>query len=377
MDEGLPRPMTPDLLWVADTLDDPPPEPPVLVEGMLRAGELCVVGAPRAVGKSWFMANLAVLVSWGAGSLMGKLPIRRRSTVLYCNWELDPWASAGRWRMLLGDRQPGPIAEVFEPWRLQVRRVRNTSAGETGTRTEEWFEGILDPAVEAVVASHGIGVLILDPWASFFAGDENSNDQVEAGLSQLRALALRHGTAIVIVHHLSKSKDARDPEDLWRGASRLADWASTRVTLLPHFTEREAKRAGLSPVEARRHIDVRFLRRHEPTEPFSAVLGSDGWWRAWQPGDGVRPVGRMTPSDVAEACRRSGGRWGSVSEARTALGVGKESVSALLSETVEAGLLVQEPGKGSAKAYRVRGGGNTPEAQLLDLSVERERREPK
>ena len=376
MDEEIPRTVTPGLHWVADTLADPPPEPPVLVEGMLRAGELCVVGAPRAVGKSWFMGNLAVLLSWGTGRLMGALPIRCGSTVLYCNWELDHWASATRWRMLLGYRAPGPIAEVFEPWRLQVRRVRSTSPGDTGARTEEWFEGVLDPAVEAAVASHGVGVLILDPWASFFAGDENSNDQVEAGLSQLRALSLRHGTAVVIVHHLSKSKDARDPEDLWRGASRLADWASTRVTLLPHFTEREAKKAGLSPVEARRHIDVRFLRRHEPTEPFSAVLGPDGWWRAWQPGDGVRPVGRMTPSDVAEACRRSGGRWESVSQVRAALGVGKESCSVLLCEAVEAGVLFQEPGKGSAKAYSLPGGRETAEA-LLDLSIERERREPR
>jgi hypothetical protein len=320
------------------------------------------------------MANLALLLSWGAGLLMGILPIRTPAKVLYCNGELDPWASARRYGLLVGDKQPGPIAETFEPWRLQVRRMRSTTQSETGAVSEEWFEGVLDLRIEAAVRDHGFGVLIIDPWASFYGGDENSNDQSEAALGTLRALALQYGIAIVIVHHLSKATDTRDPEDLWRGASRLADWASTRVTLLPHFTEKGATEAGLSPVEARRYVDVRFLRRHEPTEPFSAVLGHDGWWRSWQPEE-VRPVGRMSPSDVAEACRRGGGRWRSVGEARASLGVSKETTAALLRKAVDAGLLIPEAGTGTAKAYRLSDrDAEIAQEQLLDFEAERKRR---
>ena len=50
-----------DLRWVVETLADPPPEPSVLVQGLLRRGELCVLGAPRALGKSWWAMNLAAL----------------------------------------------------------------------------------------------------------------------------------------------------------------------------------------------------------------------------------------------------------------------------------------------------------------------------
>jgi hypothetical protein len=304
---------------------------------------------------------------------MGNLAVRRSVSVLYFNGEGDPWASAERWRMLLGLDTPGAIAEVFESSGVRVQRIRSTRATGTGAITEEWFEGTLDTWIEEAVESHGFGVLIIDPWASFYSGDENSNDQTEAALGPLRSLALRHGVAVVLVHHLSKSADVRDPEDLWRGASRLADWASTRVTLLPHFSERGAHEAGLSPVEARRYIDVRFLRRHEPTEPFSAVLGHDGWFRAWHPND-VRPVGRMSPSDVVDACRRCGGSWASVTAARAALGVGKEATTALLREAVEAGLLISEPGTGSAKAYRLADNNEVAQEQLLDFGAERRRR---
>ena len=43
---GLTQPEAPrglSLRWIGDAVSNPPAEPPVLIEGMLRAGELCVV----------------------------------------------------------------------------------------------------------------------------------------------------------------------------------------------------------------------------------------------------------------------------------------------------------------------------------------------
>ena len=83
----------------------------------------------------------------------------------------------------------------------------------------------------------------------------------------------------------------------------------------------------------------------------------------------------MDPADVVEACRKSGGRWGSAREARVALGVSKEATAALLRETVSAGLLIQEAGTGSAKAYRLSDdSGEVAQEQLLDFGAERKRR---
>lgn len=308
-----------ELRWVHDAVQHPPPEPPVLVEGMIRAGELCVVGAPRAIGKSWLAMNLAVLVAEGDGLVMGSLPVRSATRVLYAQGELMRWNSARRWRMLCSNGEPpAGIAETFTPFRLSVRRVVEEVTTPSGGRgREEYFKGVLDPRVEQTVAEGGFGMLILDPWATYFAGNENSNDEVEAALNELRKLALRYSTAIVIFHHLKKLSEGRDLEDQWRGASRLADWASTRVTLLPHYSDKQAEEAGLTPVEARRYVDTWFLRRDEPTEPFSAVLDREtGWWSRWEPSNPeamtVSSARRQTVSvDDVIAKLASEGAWAS------------------------------------------------------------------
>ena len=86
MPEGL------DLQWVDKTIANPPDEPPVLVEGLLRPGELLVLGAPRGVGKSWWIYNLAVQLANGTGLFLGTLPVRRQGRTLILQGELDPWA---------------------------------------------------------------------------------------------------------------------------------------------------------------------------------------------------------------------------------------------------------------------------------------------
>jgi hypothetical protein len=345
-----------ELHWVDKTLANPPVEPPVLVEGLIRAGELLVLGAPRGVGKSWWIYNLAVQLASGTGLFLGTLPVGRRARSLILQGELDPWASAWRWSRLAQGEFPSGIAEVFDPSvRLRVHEVRQTMATTNGSsRTETYFEGELDQRVEEAIAAHGFEVLVLDPWATFFAGNENSNDQAEAGLSQLRALALKYGTAIVIVHHLGKSNDVRDPEDLWRGASRLADWASTRVTMLPHYTLKGASEAGLSQKEARRYLDVHFLRRNEPTDDFHVVLDESGWLFRWIPTDDAAPpfTGGLSPEDVARACAAAGGSWDSVKSAARDLGVSGERARPALDRAVSGGVLV-EGGDGRIRSFRL------------------------
>lgn len=100
-------------------------------------------------------------------------------------------------------------------------------------------------------------------------------------------------------------------------------------------------------------MDVRFLHRDEPTEPFSTLLSDDGWWYRWEPKEGPRAVGRLSAEDVAAACGRSGGRWASVAEARQALGISREATTRALAAAVGAGILIEGPRERSGRSYRL------------------------
>jgi hypothetical protein len=94
---------------------------------------------------------------------------------------------------------------------------------------------------------------------------------------------MRNNVAFIIFHHLGKARDYAEPEDMWRGASRLADWAANRVTIVRHYTDKKAAELGLERRDARRYADLKFLRRGAPIDDFSVHLDPDGWWREWTP----------------------------------------------------------------------------------------------
>jgi hypothetical protein len=290
--------------WVDVLEAEMPPEPPEIIEGMLRAGEFCVIGAPRAVGKTWIGMNIAVLLAEGEGRLFGRLEVKRRARVLYLQGELDEWGSARRWTDLTGIAHPLPhVAETFERLRFRVVQRRATSTQDGETTSDEWLDALVPPTLEATIVAEGIDVVVVDPWAVYQGGAENSNDQAEAILGRLREITLRTGVTWVVLHHVGKGTDVREPEDLWRGASRLADWASTRITLMPHYSEAKRKQLQMERWEARRFVDVYFLRRSTPTPDFAMHLGPEGWWGEWEPPTTRRT--RSTPEDDHRGTRHA------------------------------------------------------------------------
>lgn len=335
---------------VSDSVADPPPEPPVLVEGLLRAGESMGLATFRGVGKSWLAMDLSLALSRGEGTVLGKLEVRRAAKVLFCHGELGPWDAHSRWRHLAsGGDMPANLLESFHPWRL---RIVERSVEVEGGR-ERLYVGRIDPEFEALIAAEHVEVVFIDPWASFRSGSENDNDGVEAGLAELRRLSLAYGVSFVIIHHAGKAMQWREPEDLWRGASRLADWTSTRVTLLPHYTAREAEQRGLTRQEARRYVDVKFLRRGYPTPDYSMWFDDRSLrWVEFLPEEDEEGGGGgadLTPAQVAGLCPADG--WPSVSRATAAIGVSRPKARELLNAAVRAGLLQVEDSGTHGKAY--------------------------
>jgi 5S rRNA maturation endonuclease (ribonuclease M5) len=270
------------IIPVRQTLITPPPEPEPIASGLVNKGELVVLGAGRAWNKSLFVAQLGWKLAEGDGLFLRDFLIKRRCNVAIAQGEVTHHQSWIRWHHLSnGEDAPEGLDEIFDPWKIRTIRKRRRDPIEDCY--EEWPEAVLDPRLEQAVANNNYDILFLDPWATYFSGAENSNDEVEAALDQLRNLSVRYGLAIWINHHFSQRgmSDKIDPEDAWRGASRLADWATTRITLLPHYTPKQAQKLGYSRYEARRYLDVRFLTRGAPIDDFSLYRRNDLWLARW------------------------------------------------------------------------------------------------
>jgi hypothetical protein len=310
-DEGPDEPRLLNIRWTSTYATDPPPLEDPVIQGLLNAGEFMVVGAERGIGKTWLGYNIASLLATGDGPLFGRLLIPKKRNVLYLQGELDETQAAVRWKIMhgngldFGDAQLPEVAESFDPVRFRVVRRRRSYKGEGETFSDEYLDATIDEQLEATIDALGIEVVVVDPWAVFLQGNENSNDEVEAVLSKLREIGMRNNVAFIIFHHLGKARDYAEPEDMWRGASRLADWAANRVTIVRHYTDKKAADLGLERRDARRYADLKFLRRGAPIDDFSVHLDPDGWWREWTPARGDDDgVGGTTDAALLNELRR-------------------------------------------------------------------------
>ena len=325
-----------------------------LVDGILDQGDMTVLGAARAVGKSWWGMDLALKLAQGYGNFMGHFTVHRSARVLYCHGELDDWGAFDRWAKLTGGIDPPDgLLETFEGWQI---RVSNRRVYTTPQITDEVTVAVLDGRLEATIAAQRIEVLIIDPWAVFYGGRENSNDEAEAALRTLRDLQLRYGLAVVILHHFGKGDSAREPEDLWRGASRLADWAATRITLQAHYTPQQAAAQHMTRHQARQYADVKFLRRrYAPPNDFTVKLDLDtGQWKPWRDPNPPMPGGRTEVSitDLVQKCPKEG--WVSVIKAAAALGLAEGTARRMLEQAVMQGFLEEFRGPNRSRGFRPR-----------------------
>jgi hypothetical protein len=346
---------------VADTMANPPPEPPELIRGMLRRGELMVIGSLRGIGKSWAAMGASVQLASGSGRFLGHHQVLQQANVGYWHGELDPWSAHHRWCLLidsLGGKMPGDTAlvETFEAWRLHVVRLKRPVKVNGQDAHGQVIAAILDDRVEQAIVEHDLGVLVLDPWRVFYAGTEDDSGETEAALSKLRELSLRYGVAFIILHHVVKDAgNLREPEDLWRGSGRLADWASMRVTLLPHYSAADAKKQGMTRKQARRFVDVKYLRRSGETPDDHSMRWNPttGLWEPWS--SGGRP-----PSPVADSItlvlklKESGGTCPSTRKAAEAIGVDDETAKKRLEQAESDGVVESFDGPRNATGWRLR-----------------------
>lgn len=349
--------------WADDETD--PPEPiDELVTNLVARGELTVLGAPRAMGKTWATMQLAAMCSEGEGLMFGSdlLATTQPATVVYLQGELGRAGSYGRWRLATNGKPPH-VAEVFDRLKIRVTSTKTSSTHDGITTTDEIARAIVDHRLEPLLEELDADLLIVDPWATYFAGQENSNDETEAAIDALTQMLRRIDCAGWIVHHISAKAThgtLAEPEDLWRGASRLADAVATRVTLLPHYTPAKARELGLDRFQARRYGDLHILQRNGPPVPVIHTQLERFQWAAWSPPntDGGRPP-VLSDRDVVDALR-AGPITSKRHLAKVLGGVSHSTLDQHIERLSELGVLAVDEGANRSKVYSLIDEGGLP-----------------
>lgn len=335
-----------------ETAKNPPVPSPAIFDGLLRESDFMVVGAPRGAYKSWLMLDLGLLLASGEGSLFGVFDVAAPQRVLSIHGELDRWSVHQRRSLLLGPEPvPEGLFDVYDPTSVQVSRLRRTMQVDGVTVTKERFEGELDERLERLIAEYEPSVVSIDPWASFNGGEENSNDHAEAVYSVIRRLIDDYGVTVIAIHHFSQaSAGGRDPEDAWRGASRLPDAASVRMTLEPYYVKKgSAERMGLSRAQARQYARLKFLVRRDETPDDFAIRWDPTTYRfhKWESDPDLAAANRRKPFTIDEILRKmnaSGGSFESTKKAAEALRCSQAFAKEQLQRHVDKGELARVDG---------------------------------
>jgi hypothetical protein len=346
---------------VANWFKDPPEPVEPMVTDLLLPSDQLVLGGARGAAKTWWLMGTALQLARGEGLVLGRFPVARRVKLLYCHGELpDDHSTFVRWeRLIAGGEIPDTLLETYSRIRIRIGREKepfyNETTGRHGTR--ERVSAVIDEAFVDELRESRPDVVALDPWAVFYTGQEIDNTQIEAAVAELSALTDELGITWIITHHFSQARQGADPEDWWRGATRLADWASVRITLQPAYNKSQIVAQGMTRIEARRFANVRLLLRRQETPPdFGARFDpATGFWVAWNsPTLTDQRRSGLTVDDVVKALWADGGQWTSTNKAKAALGVSHAKATQLLEEVKRAGLITAVAGRRGATVWTLK-----------------------
>ena len=193
-----------------DLLANMPPEPTLLVGGtdpaeprknaLIHQGDKVMLGAESKAGKTWWMMQQALCISAGIPFLGHQTS---RGVILYCNFELRPWAFARRVKLisqalgLVDGTGRAKVPPLFIGWNLRGKCYD--------------IERICAVAEERFRKMPGMKLagIIVDPLYKSYGGkEENSATDMAAVLESMERFAESLHAAIFISSHFAKGDSA-------------------------------------------------------------------------------------------------------------------------------------------------------------------------
>lgn len=176
-----------------------------LVEGFLTAGSLTVLAASPKVGKTFVCLALAIAVATGTQA-MGRYQAIAPGRVMMFPAEDDPRSIRSRMEALLA----GQGLQFTEDLAVDVITAESLKLDSAEDRV----------GLEELLRLRQPRLLILDPLVRLHSGAESSSSHMSELFGYLRQLCRRYELAIVVTHHLAKSRTggASQPGHAMRGS---------------------------------------------------------------------------------------------------------------------------------------------------------------
>lgn len=264
----------------------------------LLRGELAAVVSPGGLGKSTLLTGITVSLASGRDFLDCYLPEKACRVWL---WNLEDGQDELCRQVTACGMHHGLTAADCED-RLYVDSGLDMGLC-TAIEGENGFE-IVEPvyaALKAEILRRKIDVLVIDPFVSSHAVAENDNMMIDRVAKRWKRLANETNSAIVLVHHTSKSGGREITADSSRGASALVNAARSTLVLNP-MTKEDGERFGITETKELRH----FVRVDDD-KPNRAPPQSAAWFRKasyalgnrddFDRTDSVGAIERWTPPD--------------------------------------------------------------------------------
>ena len=241
-----------------------------VIPGLLLRRYLSVLVAPPGSGKSLLTLQLAIAIAVGMDWSGWRMRMPSKTLIVNAEDDISEmhrrlWAAATRMKVAQADL----VDKLFlaeAPESIVIARVDTRSR--TVVRTP-----LVEELVNTILA-HGISVVVVDPFAETFEGDENSNSEVKWAGILWREVARRTGAAVFLVHHTRKfAGDMAGNADASRGGGALIGTARIVATLFA-MTEDEASALNVPP-DQRTH----YVRFDDAKANMSLVTGVARWFQ--------------------------------------------------------------------------------------------------
>ena len=234
----------------------------------LLRGEVTAIIAPGGTGKSTFSNTIALCLASGK-ALLGQPVHRGRHAVWIFNLEDSIEELERQVAAACAFHDIGP-EDCGERLYLDSGMVQPLC---TATEDRQSFMLNEDAFAQltATIIDEQISAVIVDPFVSSHAVQENNNGAIDAIAKRWKRLAQDTGCAVALVHHTKKMGGREVNAEDGRGAVALRDAARIVLTLNP-MSKVEAEELGITEAALRR-----TLVRVDTGKANRAPLGTATW----------------------------------------------------------------------------------------------------